>query len=213
MSGKAALVALILAFGLVAFMGGTQAPASVTASLSDWAVQASTWLGVASQAQAASAPSAAASNAAPQAAPQAASAPVAAASQPPMALSQLWVPAKPTAGDVYALQIGQLVDRNVALSLAKSYQTPDLKINVLAVQDGQGQSWFVVTVGQYATPEQAKAQRTYVAGLLNLHSGLDVVRSATGPSPAAAKAASASSSVGPPQANGPPASTSAPAGQ
>ncbi|CAB3760446.1 SPOR domain-containing protein [Paraburkholderia solisilvae] len=156
---KTLFLLLLLAFGTAMFAAGALAPPAVKTPLAALAARAATLLHAPSDARAA--PHAAAPAAAPAHA-QAAEA----ASTP---LASLLVPVPPPPHGRYALQAASFASRDAATSFAASAIAQDYKALVVPVSDA-GQP-FIVAVGDYPSPDAARAdqlvvQRQLQAGVL-----------------------------------------------
>ncbi len=173
MATKFGLVLLMALVCTLSFLAGTVAPDSVRqalpqalARLSVPGVAASPPALAASGAQAVG-PSAPV--AAPKAGASAASVPTADASAPAtVPLSSLLVPAQVPATGTYALQAGQFAVQQAANQLAASISGQGVSSTVILTTDQAGTNWAVVGLGRFASPDEAVAQRAYLANKLGL---------------------------------------------
>lgn len=177
MAAKFGLVLLIALVCALSFLAGTVAPDSVRQALAQvlaklsWpgvftstAVSAATPASTGAQAAGSSAPAAAAT-----AALTVASAPTTAASAPAaVPLSSLLVPSQPPATGSYALQAGQFAVQQAANQLAASIAGQGVTSTVILTTDQSGTNWAVVGLGRFASPDEAVAQRAYLANKLGL---------------------------------------------
>ncbi|GAA5787220.1 hypothetical protein GCM10007860_21430 [Chitiniphilus shinanonensis] len=166
------LVVLVLLFGTLLFLAGVFAPASVRGSLGRGAtdtLQAVSRLPLGDRLTAGLLP------AKPAAKQATASAPADASAPPAIPAEQIVLPAIPPAKAEYALQATQRADYREAQELVTQAQAEKLPASVITIAEDDGQHWYVVAIGKYASVEDARSGRVRVAQRLNLTGGLPVI--------------------------------------
>ncbi len=166
------LVVLVLMFGLLLFLAGVFAPATMRSSLGKHAndtLVAVSHLPLGDRLTAGLLPA--------KPAAKAVAAPVAADASAPPAIpaEQIVLPAIPPAQAVYALQATQRADYGEAKTLMDNAKDAKLPASVITIAEDDGQHWYVVAVGQYPSVEAAQSGRVRVAQSLNLTGGLPVI--------------------------------------
>lgn len=78
-------------------------------------------------------------------------------------------------GARFALLAGQFANADLAQALVDRLQGLGLPLQVVALDDAQGQRWSLVTIGSYAGVDQAEAQRASIATQLGLTTALRVI--------------------------------------
>lgn len=161
---KAAFVLLIAVFGAAMFAAGALAPAQLKTPLENLAAKAAAMLGTGGRLHQAaeSAGKAAASRSASASttsgpvggAPAAASGAAYAASTP---MANLLVPSVPPAKARYALQAATFASGDAAALFASSVTAQGYKATIIPVSDADQP--FIVTVGDYTSPDAASADQ------------------------------------------------------
>ncbi len=85
---------------------------------------------------------------------------------PPVALESLLLPTPLPAKGSYALQVGQFGTAEAADLLLKKFAGGDLPAAAIAVVDRSGQPWWIVAVGQFGQPDEARTARGKLVGQL-----------------------------------------------
>lgn len=85
---------------------------------------------------------------------------------PPIPLENLLLPTPLPAKASYALQVGQFGSAEAADLLLKKASSGDLPAVSIAVVDRSGQPWWVVAVGQFGQPDEARTARGKIASQL-----------------------------------------------
>ncbi len=185
MTGKLLVLVVLLAFAAMAFIAGMLAPASLQQPVQTGAQAVVGALLRAALPAAQTASSSAASAATSTAASVAATAGIggadgaaadasAAASAPPW--TQLLLPASSAAaGSRYALLAGQFASADGAQALGAQLKALGLAQQAVVVDDAQGQRWWLVAIGSYASVDAALAQRASIATQLGQTTALRVI--------------------------------------
>lgn len=97
-----------------------------------------------------------------------AAAPVAATSSPTIPMASLLLPVAPPPDRRFGLQAGQFASQESANQLAASIAGQGVTSTVIVTQDRVGTTWALVSLGDFPSPEEAAAQRTYLANKLGL---------------------------------------------
>ena len=82
---------------------------------------------------------------------------------PPVPAESLLLPTPLPPQGQYALQIGQFGSTESADVLLKRAQSAGVVANKIAAVDRSGQTWWIVAVGNYAQPEEARTARITIA--------------------------------------------------
>ncbi|HUX41106.1 MAG TPA: SPOR domain-containing protein [Rectinemataceae bacterium] len=105
------------------------------------------------------------------------------ATNPPVALTQnAWIPAEqllvpvplPNNGQ-YALQAGQFASMDGAVAVDRRIMTVGLVSSVIPVVDNSGQYWYIIAVGDYPSPVEARDQRSSISAELGISDNLPVI--------------------------------------
>lgn len=75
----------------------------------------------------------------------------------------------------YAVQMGQFTSKVTAESLAQASMTRGYPAKVIGVQDASKKMWWVVAVGQFASPDQARAEGALLSNTFGLPSSAPVI--------------------------------------
>lgn len=171
MLGKFGLVLLVVLFGACMFVAGAMAPPAWRQSIGAFGQR----LPVSGGAMAVPAATAAAGKpGAPQAA--ASTGPASSGSTAPVAMDSLLVGAHvaapvPAKGQpAYALQLGQFVRDADAEAMARQATTaaPGLPLSRIAGIDANGQTWTVLAIGRYVSPDDAQRDAARLQQALGL---------------------------------------------
>jgi cell division protein FtsN len=170
MMAKFGFLLLLGVFGSLMFLCGVLAPESVRLPVSGAAAQtlarAESVLGRARPA----ASGAAATTAGAPAAPSAKEGP------PPVPAEQLLLPAPLPEKGRFAVEAGRFTDAQPAQELGKRLQSLRLPVEkVIEAVDQGGAHWWIVPVGPYASPAEARAARVRVAQELQVDSLLPLM--------------------------------------
>jgi hypothetical protein len=169
MMAKFGFVLLLAVFGGVMFLCGVLAPAALRDPVSGAADR------TVAQLESALGRKAAPAGAAPAAA--GASAGASAKGGPaPVPAEQLLLPAPLPEKGRFAVEAGRFTDAQPAQELGKRLQSLRLPVvNVIEAVDQGGAHWWIVPVGPYASPAEARAGRVRVAQELKVDSLLPLI--------------------------------------
>lgn len=126
----------------------------------------------------------------------------------PVPAESLLLPTPLPAQGQYALQIGQFGSAESAGVLLKRAQTAGVVAKTIAAVDRSGQTWWIVAVGSYAQPEEARTARIAIAREISALEEMPVILLPAAPgvavAPAPATAITAPSVPAPTTAPSPP---------
>lgn len=110
--------------------------------------------------------------------------------EPPVPAESLLLPTPLPALGQYALQIGQFGSAESADVLLKRAQMAGVVAKTIAAVDRSGQTWWIVAVGSYAQPEEARTARIAIAREISALEEMPVILlpAASGVAPAPATA-------------------------
>ena len=98
-----------------------------------------------------------------------------AAEAPPVTTESLLLPTPLPVKAQYALQIGQFGLSEAADRLMQRAQENSVSAQRIAVVDRNGQKWWIVAVGSYGTPDEARTARPTVARATGVADELPVI--------------------------------------
>jgi len=170
---KIAFVVLVVLFGVLMFIAGLLAPASLKTTFS---LTAQHWLPAsavklltpAKSIMASAAPSASTISLPTATAKPATASAGTPASAPAVPLSSVMVPVSPAANTVYALQIALVASAGQASDSAAPLTDAQVPVKVLNVTDSEGKPWVLVAAGNYSSYDDARIQQTVLAQQFHL---------------------------------------------
>ena len=163
MIAKFGLILLVLVFGALMLLVGLMAPDSIRRPLAGLGGRLQPPR-VAAKLTSAPAPSATPAAKAADAQPQ------------PIPYQALLIPSPLPPDGQYALQLGSYPTSSGAAASAKRAQDSGLPVSQIPVLDQNGERWFAVAVGQYSSPDDARAARISLSRTLELTQPLPVIR-------------------------------------
>lgn len=168
MMAKFGFLLLLVAFGALMFLCGVLAPETLRVPVSGAATRTVAWAGTALGHSPAPPPG---SNAAAAAAGAAAK-----AGPPPVPAEQLLLPAPLPEKGRFAVEAGRFTDAQPAQDLATRLAALRLPVEkVIEAVDRSGAHWWIVPVGPYASPAEARAGRVRVGEELKVDSLLPLI--------------------------------------
>jgi cell division septation protein DedD len=98
------------------------------------------------------------------------------AEPPPVPYQALLIPSPPPPDGTYALQLGSYPTRTSAAEWVKRAQDGGWVASQISVLDQNGERWIAVAVGEFNSPDDARAARVTLSRTLALAQALPVIR-------------------------------------